>query len=182
MALESEKKVKSSAELSIAKLNCTSPERDLIVYPRWVCFNSQNGFKTPLFVRFFVENREPYPVTYNVKSREKIFRVDSSCGILKTGERKSIKLYLISSDDWPLSLAEYTQKRIKVAVECLRLPDHIDPKTAKDSSMMAKIIWKRSFNEWPLERLYTKINIFIIANGNTYPERPMSTVTTKYTL
>ncbi|PIC50357.1 hypothetical protein B9Z55_001288 [Caenorhabditis nigoni] len=178
------------------KLQCTSPERDLIVYPRWLCFNSQNGYKTPLFVRFFVENREPYPVTYNVKAREKIFRVDSSSGILKSGERKTIKLFLISSDDWPLSFGEYTQKRIKMAIECLRLPEQIEPSNPKEASMMAKTIWKRSFNEWPLERIYTKVycsspyfsripfifqvNIFIVSSAKM--EEPMTTVTTKYSL
>ncbi|KAF1768993.1 hypothetical protein GCK72_000806 [Caenorhabditis remanei] len=170
--VDSEKKVKDLNELSNMKLQCSSPDRDLIVYPRWLCFTSQNGYKTPLFVRFFIENRESYPVTYLIKTREKCFRIDSSCGILKAEERKTIKLYLMSSDDWPLAVGEYTQRRIKMAIECLRLPDQIEPATAKDGGLMAKTIWKKSVTEWPLERLYTKINVFIFAPTTVIPTLP----------
>uniref|UniRef100_A0A1I7TNY5 FBA_2 domain-containing protein n=1 Tax=Caenorhabditis tropicalis TaxID=1561998 RepID=A0A1I7TNY5_9PELO len=86
-----------------------------------------------------------------------------------------------------------------MAVECLRIPDQIEPKCPKvwgfcgrslekitvlfqEGSMMAKAIWKRSFNEWPLERLYTKVNIFLVSSGNASVERPLTTVTTKYTI
>lgn len=37
----------------------------------------------------------------------------------------------MSSDDWPLAYGEYTQKRLKLAVECLRVPDEIQPTSEK---------------------------------------------------
>lgn len=76
----------------------------------------------------FFKNRR---LTYLPTFQEKIFKVDSSCGILKPGEKKVIKLFLMSSDDWPLAYGEYTQKRLKLAVECLRVPDEIQPTSEK---------------------------------------------------
>lgn len=134
-----------------------------------------------------MENPETYPVTFNIKARvtenylnlhnillqEKIFRVQYTAGILAAGEKRAVKLILMTSEDWPLSIHEYTQKRLKVAIETLRIPEEIQPKTLKvrwstlpdvlfwfqDGSQMSRNIWKRSYNEWPLERLYTKVNV-----------------------
>ncbi|CCD69310.1 Major sperm protein [Caenorhabditis elegans] len=173
-----EKNVLTSAEVTTMQMKCTSPDQDLVVYPRWLFFYSQNEYRTPLYVRFFVANRDPHTVAYNIKAREKIFKVDSSCGILKPGEKKVIKLFLMSSDDWPLAYGEYTQKRLKLAVECLRVPDEIQPTSEKESRTIARALWKRSYNEWPLERLYTKLNISLVSPINNV-QAPATTVSTK---
>ncbi|CAI2315693.1 unnamed protein product [Caenorhabditis sp. 36 PRJEB53466] len=173
-------KVKSLSELKSMKLHCSSPNRELIVYPKWLCFHSESQYKSPQFVKFFIENREPHPIAYLIKAREKIFRIDGSAGILEPAERRIIKLFLISSDEWPLAINEYTQKRLKIAVESLKIPVEIQPNTVKEASQMAKAIWKRAFNEWPLERLYTKINVTLNATPVSAP--PTTTVTTKFAL
>uniref|UniRef100_A0A8R1DIC3 MSP domain-containing protein n=1 Tax=Caenorhabditis japonica TaxID=281687 RepID=A0A8R1DIC3_CAEJA len=165
MTAVEDKKVKTLVEMTSVKLQCSSPDRELVVFPRWHCFQSKNEYQTPQFVKFFIENREPYKVAYTVKAREKIFRIDTACGILECGERRVLKLFLISADDWPLAINEYTQRRLKLAVESLRIPNDIQPDNLKEATQMSKAIWKRSINEWPLERLYTKINVTLISSN-----------------
>ncbi|EYC43635.1 hypothetical protein Y032_0487g2351 [Ancylostoma ceylanicum] len=57
-----------------------------------------------------------------------MMRLSQSHGILKPGEHLDLTLYLISSDDWPRDVVEYTGRRLKLVVENLKIPDNIRPK------------------------------------------------------
>ncbi|CAI5440518.1 unnamed protein product [Caenorhabditis angaria] len=143
-------------------LKCDTPNHELIVYPKFLIFYSENGYKKPCYVKFFIENRDKFPVIFAIKARQKIFRLGSdSHGILKAGEKHTFKLYLLPCDDWPLGINDYAGKQLKIAIENLRIPTCIQPDNRVDIVAVSKWIWKKSMTEWPLERLYTKMSVIL---------------------
>ncbi|CAB3404979.1 unnamed protein product [Caenorhabditis bovis] len=154
--------ITSIKDLLNSQINCSSPHHDLVVYPKWIVFYSDVNYKKPCFVKFFIQNRDRFPVVYTIKSKQKLFKImDSSCGILQPGEKKTFKLYLLAADDWPLGVNDYVHKHLKLAIENLRIPYNIKPENKLESQTIAKNIWKRSITEWPMERMYTKISVML---------------------
>ncbi|EYC43633.1 hypothetical protein Y032_0487g2351 [Ancylostoma ceylanicum] len=97
-------------------------------FSRWLVFNSPTTYKKPCYGDFTITNKDPFTVAWCIKAKEKMMRLSQSHGILKPGEHLDLTLYLISSDDWPRDVVEYTGRRLKLVVENLKIPDNIRPK------------------------------------------------------
>ncbi|VDO48242.1 unnamed protein product [Haemonchus placei] len=95
-------------------MNMSSHQTDSCLLCRWLMFHSTNSYKNPCFGEITVMNRNPYPVAWYL-----------DIVLLKNGDVEVI--YLISSDDWPREVVEYTGKRHKIVAECLKIPDYIRP-------------------------------------------------------
>ncbi|PIO61249.1 hypothetical protein TELCIR_17236 [Teladorsagia circumcincta] len=97
---------------------------------RWLIFNSPNAYKKPCFGEVTVTNRNQYSVAWCFKCKEKMIRIPQAYGILKSGEHMEVTIYLISSDEWPRDVIEYTGRRHRIVAECLKIPEYIRPKNA----------------------------------------------------
>ncbi|CAD6190090.1 unnamed protein product [Caenorhabditis auriculariae] len=139
----------------------SSPNRELSIHPRWVIFHSKTAYKQPLFTKIQLKNPDPFTIAFALKARQKIFKISHNHGILKPGEERAIKLFLLGSEDWPLGTNEYVQQKIRIAVENIRVPENITPSCSLEGSRIAKEVFRRSANEFPLERMYTKINVLL---------------------
>ncbi|CAI5447637.1 unnamed protein product [Caenorhabditis angaria] len=177
--------IKNVSEIVEKSINCGSPDHELVIYPRWIVFYSENGYKKPCAAKFFIENRDKFPVVYSIKARQKIFRLGSNNhGILAAGEKQTIKLFLLPCDEWPLGINDYAGKQLKIVVENLKIPANIRPENHADKTEIAKYIWKKSMTEWPMERLYNKISIAIeksdpVSSSITAPVSEAKTVESK---
>ncbi|VDO96089.1 unnamed protein product [Heligmosomoides polygyrus] len=102
----------------------------------------------------------PYSQSYNYCFQENMMRASQSHGVLYPGEHADITLYLISSDDWPRDVIEYTWKQHKIVCECLKIPGYIRPKNS-EAARIAREIFHYSTMCNPLQRMYTKISIVL---------------------
>ncbi|CAJ0605213.1 unnamed protein product [Cylicocyclus nassatus] len=153
--------IETYQELLKSRVIGETPNGEILCYPRWLIFNSPNGYKKPCYGDFTITNKDPFTVAWCIKAKEKMMRLSQSHGILKAGEHIDLTLYLISSDDWPRDVIEYTGRRLKIVVENLRIPETIRPKNKLESSRMSKDIFHYSSSQSPLLRMYTKISILL---------------------
>uniref|UniRef100_A0A7I4Y7V3 MSP domain-containing protein n=1 Tax=Haemonchus contortus TaxID=6289 RepID=A0A7I4Y7V3_HAECO len=153
--------VKSYEEYMKNRIFGDMPDEDLICRPRWLMFHSTNSYKNPCFGEITVMNRNPYPVAWCFKSKEKMMRIWHAYGVLQAGEHMEVTIYLISSDDWPREVVEYTGKRHKIVAECLKIPDYIRPSNNSEAARIAREIFHYSSMFNPLQRMYTKINLLL---------------------
>ncbi|CAB3403846.1 unnamed protein product [Caenorhabditis bovis] len=154
--------ISNAKDLKDAQIVCKSPTNELVVRPRWIPFYSECNYKKPICAKFSIQNIDKFPVVYTIKVKHKLFKIsDHGCGILKPDEKKELKLFLLSSDDWNLAVGDYVQKKINIFVENLQIPDDIVPENQAEGVEIAKNIWKRSSTEWPWERLHTKLRVFL---------------------
>lgn len=137
------------------------PDEDLFCSPRWLIFSSPNSYKKPCYGDFTITNRNPHSVVFCIKSKENMMRASQSHGVLYPGEHADITLYLISSDDWPRDVIEYTWKQHKIVCECLKIPGYIRPKNSVEAARIAREIFHYSTMCNPLQRMYTKISIVL---------------------
>ncbi|RCN51899.1 hypothetical protein ANCCAN_01987 [Ancylostoma caninum] len=138
-----------------------TPDGEILCAPRWLVFNSPTTYKKPCYGDFTITNKDPFTVAWCIKAKEKMMRLSQAHGILKPGEHIDLTLYLISSDDWPRDVIEYTGRRLKLVVENLKIPDNIRPKNKLEASRMSRDIFHYSASQSPLLRMYTKISIIL---------------------
>ncbi|WKX96396.1 hypothetical protein Q1695_012664 [Nippostrongylus brasiliensis] len=153
--------VETYDELMKNRISGDMPDDDLFCHPRWLVFRSPNQYKKPCYGEFSITNRNPYSVAWCLKAKEKMIRVSQCHGILKGGEELYITLYLLSSDDWPREVCEYTWRRHKIAVESLKIPDYIRPKNEFEATRISREIFQYSAMYNPLQRMYSKISILL---------------------
>ncbi|VDM68631.1 unnamed protein product [Strongylus vulgaris] len=63
-----------------------TPDGELLCNPRWLLFNSPNGYKKPCYGDFTITNKDSFTVAWCIKTKEKMMRLSQSHGILKAGE------------------------------------------------------------------------------------------------
>ncbi|PAV89928.1 hypothetical protein WR25_15242 [Diploscapter pachys] len=140
-----------------------SPEHELRCDPSWLFFQSSNGYTTPLYTEFTIQNRDNYAVCWciKLKSNEKLFKASPAGGFLKAKEQRTVRLYLQPILEWQQDWQEYTTRRIRICVQNIRVLPELKYTTNDSEGITAREVYRVAERDFQFERMYTKLDVVI---------------------